>query len=303
MDDNKCLKCELSNFGNLYYKRADLEGGELHVLEKSIERKKLLPCRLTYPLDPSLGLWKEVYGSLGKKFAIEELDVDEILNTPPIIYFTWKSFFDLKASAFLALAAHYRSATQLLRPILENIIVSRYFQERGRITNNNKWKKEYEEFLNLPKKSMTFYHYLGCLKSDRIIFEKGEEAKRIDELWQNLNKYLHSHASKWDKGNTPEVVRYNEGSLNEWLDLYQNILSYIIEMLCRYFPEAIKTQNGQNAFIELKGMEDIENDLKISLIKSKYLRNFLSRISQEGKLLPETGLPLSLLDLPYSEDS
>jgi len=115
-DDNKCLSCKNSNFGNLHYKIVEPKGGELYVLEESIRQKKILPCQLTPPLDSGFALWKEVFNSLGMNDLIEELNSDEILNISPIVYFTWQSFFDLKASAFLALAAHYRSAIQLLRP-------------------------------------------------------------------------------------------------------------------------------------------------------------------------------------------
>lgn len=130
----------------------------------------------------------------------------------------------------------------------------------------------------------------------------GEEDARISDLWEYLNKYLHSYMFRRGRGDTPEIVRYDETPLNEWLDLYQNILSYIIEMLCHYFPEAIKTQNGQNALIKLKGMESIENDCEISLIKSKYLRNLLAKITPEGKILQEAGWPCSTLGFPYPED-
>ena len=68
MENNKCLSCPLSTFGNLHHKIAELEGGELFVLEESIEQKKLLPCQPLYPLDYGLifgrecmQLWKKKY--------------------------------------------------------------------------------------------------------------------------------------------------------------------------------------------------------------------------------------------------
>jgi len=49
-------------------------------------------------------------------------------------------------------------------------------------------------------------------------------------------------------------------------------------------------------------MESLENDCDITLIKSKYMKDFLSKISPEGNLPQETGFPSSFLDLPYLED-
>jgi hypothetical protein len=116
-------------------------------------------------------------------------------------------------------------------------------------------------------------------------------------LWDNLNKYAHSYIFRWDTVDNPEIVCYNEGSFNEWFDLYQNILSYMIEMLCYYFSEEIRTQDGRNALIELRGMESLENDCGITLIRSKYLRNFLSQISPEGNLPQENGFSCSFLNV------
>ncbi len=49
---------------------------------------------------------------------------------PPLLFLTWQCIHDLKASAFLALTAHYRGAIQLLRPVIGNILVGLYFEER-----------------------------------------------------------------------------------------------------------------------------------------------------------------------------
>jgi hypothetical protein len=132
MDDDKCLRCKHSKFGNLHSEIDKLKGGELYVLEESIKQKKILPCQLIYPLDVGFDLWKAIYTSWHESVPIEELESNEFIVMPPMIYSAWQSFFDLKASAFLVLAAHYRSAIQLLRPVLENIIVSKYFQEKIR---------------------------------------------------------------------------------------------------------------------------------------------------------------------------
>lgn len=306
MDDDKCLNCDLSNFGNFHYKIDDLKGGELFVLEESISQNKILPCQLIYPLDPGFNLWREVYRSL-QEMSIEELDDDKFPIMPPMLYFFWQSLFDLKASAFLALAAHYRSATQLLKPILENIIISKYFQERIKRSNDeNEWEKEYENFIEWSNKTdhpIDFNNCLGYLNDKYAIITDGEEDKRVKELWDKLNKYVHSYIFRWDKGDSPEIVCYDEGLFNEWLDWYQNILSYLIETLCYYFPEEIRTQNGQNALIEIKGMESLEKDCEITLIKSNYLRNFLSQISPDGNLPKETGLPCSLFGLPGLDEN
>lgn len=235
-----------------------------------------------YPLDYGFDIWKVAYRSLEKDAPIKEQDSDGTPIYPPLIYFTWQGFFDLKASAFLALTAHYRSAIQLLRPIIENIIVARYFQEQicHAKDDDKEWKEKYENFLGWSEREEHKYGFNKCLaslKSMNII--KNEEEKRLKgELWKKLNKYLHPYMFRWDKGNTPEVVCYNEDSFMEWLDMYQNILSYMIEMLYLYFPEAIKNQEGQSALSCLKEMESLERECGQNLIKSKYLRDFLSQI-------------------------
>jgi len=299
----KCLSCEFSNFGNLHHKISEQKGGELYVLEESIRQNKILPCQLIYPLDRGFGLWRVVYRSLEMSLPIEDLKDDKILNRSPIIYFSWQSFFDLKASAFLALAAHYRSAIQLLRPVLENILVSKYFQEKIR-NADEKWEEEYENFLNWTNQEdheEGFNKSIQYLDSNNII--NSEEQERIKvELWDKLNKYVHSYMFNWDKGDNPEIVCFNDSLFNEWFDFYQNILIYLIEMLCHYFPEAIRTENGQNALVELREMESLENECGINLIRSKYLRNFLSKISPEGNLPQEIGYPCSDLGLPNLDE-
>jgi len=306
-NDDECLSCKLSNFGNFHSKIAELKGGELYVLEESIRQKKVLPCQPMASLDSGFALWKAVYNSIEKDVLIEELKSDEILVMPSIIYFSWQSFFDLKASAFLALTAHYRSAIQLLRPILENILVGKYFWEKVRHANDdNKCKKEYEDFLNWSEQDdhkVDFNISLQYLNSKHII--NSEEQKRIKELWDKLHKYIHSYMFRWDKGDNPEIVCYNEGSFNEWFDLYQNLLSYLIEMLCHYFPEAVRTQNGRDALVELSGLASLEKncEIGITLIKSKYFRKFLSQISPDGNLPQETGLDNSLPGLPDQDET
>jgi len=91
-NDDECLSCKLSNFGNFHSKIAELKGGELYVLEESIRQKKVLPCQPMASLDSGFALWKAVYNSIEKDVLIEELKSDEILVMPSIIYFSWQSF-------------------------------------------------------------------------------------------------------------------------------------------------------------------------------------------------------------------
>ena len=133
---------------------------------------------------------------------------------------------------------------------------------------------------------------LQDLNRKHVINLNSEEQKRLkDELWDKLNKYIHSYMFRWDAGDNPEMVCYNDESFNKWFDFYQNLLSYLIEMLCHYFPEAIRTENGRDALIQLKEMESIEKDCEMTLVKSKYMENLLSQISPDGNLPKETGSP------------
>ncbi|WP_348303446.1 hypothetical protein [Methanothrix sp.] len=302
MDVDKCLSCNLSRFGNLRLKKDDLMGGELFVLEQSIDQKRIFPCQLVCPLDAGFRLLLEVYNSLDMDTPHEGLDSSYIRVMPPMLFFAYQSFFDLKASVFLALAAHYRSAIQLLRPVLENIVLSKYFQEKLRRADKE-WEKEYENFLTWSKQEdhhEGFNNSLLYLESIKI---NPEEKMRINELWVKLNKYEHPYMFKWDKGATPEIVCYNEFSFNEWLNFYQNIISYLIELICYYFPEEIRTQYGRDALIELKGMESSEIDCEMKFIISEYLRNFLSKISSDGNLPHEAGLAIHLTGLPNPDEN
>ena len=57
---------------------------------------------------------------------------------------------DMKASAYLLLSSHYRSGIQILRPVLENLLVALYFDSQwinASETEKEKVKKNFMDFM------------------------------------------------------------------------------------------------------------------------------------------------------------
>ena len=127
MEHEKCLNCERIPCANLSLKRDELDGGELYVLNESIKQKKVVPCQPMTALYSCCRLCQTAYKTLTEENKIEEA---ELIDVPPLLDLIWQCIYDLKTSAFLALSAHYRGAIQLLRPVIENILVGLYFEER-----------------------------------------------------------------------------------------------------------------------------------------------------------------------------
>ena len=95
---------------------AELEGGELHVLEKIIDQRKIFLCQLEIPLQCCCNLIGTI---LENDFEMD-----------PFLTLAAQCLYDLRTSAFLAITAHYRGAKQLIRPAIEALLVGFYFQAR-----------------------------------------------------------------------------------------------------------------------------------------------------------------------------
>ncbi len=164
----QCLWCEISQFGNLNYIGTNLKGGELHVLEETISQKKVFPCELSLPLDCCFKIWEAAQQSLDdeeisedsliqndanlqidENYVVPLIEINDIVTTP-LLLFLYPCFSDLKASLFLALTGHYRSAIQLLRPVIENVVVGQFQEEKIRRASKKnflkKLDKEYDKF-------------------------------------------------------------------------------------------------------------------------------------------------------------
>jgi len=224
---------------NLEYRKAELEGGELYVLKESIKQRKVLLCEISTPMMCISDLWSEITNNVNLDF------------TPPLLFASLDCTYDFKASGLLALAAHYRNAIQLLRPILENIIVACYFEERMSASDSQgefdqAWK-DYDQWAGTERKYK--YNNIKNYKINGKNFIPNAELRRIDkELWEPISEYLHTNRNKTDTAmdnvqnqpyKLPMTTRFDKDKLYEWLDLYQNLSSYHIEKLILYYsPEA-----------------------------------------------------------------
>ena len=292
----KCLSCEHIPCANLSLKKGELDGGELYVLDECIMQKKVVPCQPITPLYSCCMLCKIARDRFIEENKIED---DEELLMPPLLFLTWQCLYDLKTSAFLALSAHYRGAIQLLRPIIENILVGLYFEGRLRKANSgeetdqawtdfekwadNKYRISKEEWRRVTgkvekerKRRVSFGFLIEWLNKENVLSGRGKE--RFKKIQGLLNEYLHPYFQHMDIGEEecskcPATTRYDENRYYEWLEFFQNITDFIIEMLLCYYPTVAGTTDVKEALGHLKNLEDLERDLGIPMIKSKYLKD------------------------------
>lgn len=233
-----------------------------------------------------------------------KIENDAELLIPPLLFLTWQCLYDLKTSAFLALSAHYRGAIQLLRPIIENILVGLYFEGRLRKANSGgeidqawtdfgkwaddeyrisekEWKRVKGKSEEERKRRVGFGFLIEWLNRENILPKRGK--KRFETIQRPLNKYLHPYFQQMDIGGDrcskcPATTRYDEKRYYEWLELFQNITDFIIEMMLCYYPTIAETTDAKEALGYLKNLEILERDLGIPMIKSKYLKDRITRL-------------------------
>jgi hypothetical protein len=293
----KCLNCERIPCANLSLKRDELDGGELYVLNESIKQKKIVPCQPMTALYSCCLLCKTTYKTLIKENIIED-------DLPPLLFLTWQCIYDLKASAFLALTAHYRTAIQILRPVVENILVGLYFEERLRRaiseetkdqtwSDYDKWvddgysisEEEWSEVTgNLEKRKkrrLSSGFLIEWLHKEDVLTSRGKE--RFENIQGQLNKYLHPYFKRMDIGDEkcskcPATTRYDKDRYYEWLEFFQNIIDLIIETMWDYYPNILETTDGKEAVGHLKNLEFLERNLGMPMIKSKYLKDRIAQL-------------------------
>ncbi len=300
MEHEKCLSCEHIPCADFHCKKDELEGGELYVLNECIKQKKVVPCQPITPLYSCCMLWQTAYKTLIAENKIEEGEsIDE-----PLHELIWQCIYDLKASAFLALSAHYRSANQLLRPVVENILVGLYFKEKlqrasskdeeDQVWTNfynwaedkhriseDEWKRVTGKVEQERKRRLGFGFIIGFFNKEGVLTRKGIE--RFEVLQRKLNKYLHPYFQQMDIGGKkcstcPATTRYDENRYYEWLDNFQNILDFIIEVILCDYPTIAEKEEAKEALGYLKSLESLGKELEIVMIKSKYLEDFIARL-------------------------
>jgi hypothetical protein len=286
MEQNNCLDCQLGFCINLKRAENELEGGELFVLQESINQKKFAPCCVIAPLECCCNLLRTIYGKLGAG----ELD--------PLIELLWQCFYDLRTSSFLAITAHYRGAIQLLRPVLENIAIGIYFKERiktarsfdesSKISSDfNGWKEDklrieqddYKKETGLDAynaRRLDYGYAIAWLKKRGLL--EGDSQSRLEGQQRIFNEYLHTYYNKMDIGDKegcsscPALTSFNENKYNEWLELFQSMIEFIIDRIFAYYfiidsekQEGDVTDQVKDALYIIKGLKEIEEDLNIQI--------------------------------------
>jgi hypothetical protein len=278
----KCLSCELIPCANLLSKSDELDGGELYILNESIKQRKIVPCQPMTPLYSCCMLCETAYQTWIEENKIGE---DELMDVPPLLELIWQCVYDLKASAFLALTAHYRGAIQLLRPPIENILVGLYFEERLKRAwpseneinqawaDFDKWK---EGHYKLNGEDLDFGNLKKWLVKNDILTEVGK--KEFGRLWGKLGKeYIHPYFPHLEIGQekrskSPATVRYDEDYYYEWLEIFQTIIDFIIGAILSYYPRIEKKEDAKKAIGYMKILESLEGELGITMIKSEHLK-------------------------------
>jgi hypothetical protein len=306
IDTEKCLNCERIPCANLSLKIDDLDGGELYVLNESIKQKIVVPCQPMAPLQTCYLLCQTAYKTLIEENNIE--DDKELLR--PLLFLTWQCIYDLKASAFLALTAHYRTAIQILRPVVENILVGLYFEERLRRANSEEkidktrsdfdkwgddkyriseeeWKREIGKLEEEIKRRLSFGFLIKRLNKEEVLTAR--EKERFEKIQGQLNKYLHPYFKRMDIGEEkcskyPTTTRYDKDRYYEWLEVFQNITDFIIEKMLCYYPTIAETADVKEALGYLKNLEYLDRELGIQMIKSKYLQDRIARLPDNKEL-------------------
>ena len=285
----KCLSCEYIPCANLLSKSDELDGGELYVLNESIEQKKIVPCQSMALLYSCCMLCKAAFKELNTEN--NKIEDEGGLVDVPLLELIWQCTYDLKTSAFLAISAHYRGAIQLLRPVIESILVGLYFEERLREASNSedeihqvwidfdKWR---EGDYKLDGNDIDFKNLKRWLEKKKVITD--EDKERIGKLWGELGKkYIHPYFCYMDIGGEkcskcPATTRYDKDRYYEWLEFFQNIIDFFIETLLRYYPAIVGTADTKEALGYLKNLESLEIELGMPMIKSEYLKDRIARL-------------------------
>lgn len=284
-----CLRCHHIKCVDFYKEENEFEGGELYVLN-SITEKKHVPCEIGFLLYPLCQLTR----------------IFSELNMPSLLFFI-QCIRDLKACAYLILSCHYRTAIQILRPVLESYLVGIYFDMKFLHTKSEEEKekavKDFEMFLEgkykIPKdelktlypndekkwykKKIDYKFCLDWLLSRGMITQK--ERSKIENIIGKLNAYLHPsfkhmEVSWKDCASCPAGVKYSEGKHSEVMELFQTIATYILKVLWmaieNFLPE--KREEAESELEYIKEIKDVENDIKKKLIYSKELRMLVSEM-------------------------
>lgn len=286
---HRCLECENIPCINFYRKSDKVVGGELHILESTVTNKLHVPCEcgaLIYSLCKLL-------------LPISDTLSFELFN---------QCIRDLKAASFLVLTGHYRSAMQIMRPIIENWLTGLYWDVKFSHSNTRTKKqiiKEYEKFRKKDK-------YVVLEKDWREVFSTEGMAKKrhfdqefllrwllkkevIDGKFKSnlqdkirvLNKFLHPIFKETDISKPkctacPSSVAFNEEDYKRTVEIFQDITTLLLDTFYEYvvtfFPEESQNQDVTEGLGMILNLHEIEKNIERQLVFSKELKEFITRI-------------------------
>lgn len=286
---HKCLECECVPCINFYRKLDKAGGGEFYILESTIKNKTHVPCEcgaLIYSLCQLL-------------VRISDTLSFELFN---------QCIRDLRAVAFLILTGHYRSATQIMRPIIENWLTGLYWDVKFSHSNAKTKKriiKEYEKFRKQDeymvleedwnevftgegtrKKRYFDQEFLLRWLLKRGIID-GKFKSNLQDKIGVLNKSLHPTFRGIDISRPkcpacPSCVTFDEKDYRRSLEIFQDITTLLLETFHEYIVTFSSEEAGKLDMKEdlsmIVGLPEIEKDIGKQLIFSKELKEFIARI-------------------------
>ena len=190
-------------------------------------------------------------------------------------------------------------STEPLREVIENILVGLYFEKRLRREiseeeidqawidfnkwaddkyriSEEEWKRVTGKLEEERKRRLSFGFFIEWLNKEDVLTGRGKE--RFEKIQGQLNKYLHPYFKHMDIGGEkcskcPATTRYDKDRYYEWLEFFQNLIDFVIEMMLCYYPAIAETTDGLEAVGYLKNLESLERGVGIPMIKSEYLKD------------------------------
>ncbi|MDI6859275.1 MAG: hypothetical protein QMC85_02140 [Methanocellales archaeon] len=241
--DSKCIKCPHSKCIDLFRESEEGKGGELYVLDQTTKKESKVYIHTAGVL---------LYSCC--RFLLASLEKEDGKNSYTL-FVTHQCLRDLKASAFLAFCGRYRSAIQLLRPVLENFLTGIYLEF---------YPKKISEWED-GKFTLKFGNLRDILRDKKIVSLKW--IKEFENMYGYLSEYSHPQFKRRDSkkyyfeiadinkcGGCPASSYYNEEELKEWAEIFQKLVFSIISLITKWFPYVGGTEDGQDAFFSLKSL-------------------------------------------------
>lgn len=302
-EHDNCLKCKKVPCINLYEPKEDWPQ-EMYLLEKfsrSLENNLHPPCVLGVVMFSLCKLLRVQWES----FKRQEINA---LSAP----FHLQALRDLKAIILLILTGHYKAAISLLRGVIELYLIGLYFDYKLLNTNTKierdvvirkvktyikteEYKVPHEDIVNVNTRKYTNKDGLNYLFLSEFLVKnkaiKGKAKNRMEKLWGELNRYVHSkELESPEKGFPvcPAAVKIIPKEYDKCIEFFQRGVAIIIKILLDFYYRKHKLieQEGLAEIIDwIIKLENIEKDLKGTVKKVLYSSEFRNLIHDLKKEL------------------